>query len=128
MYSFIFTDLNARNQENIEWLYAISREGMTRAKTALSEIFEHNSMVNKYMIGQLILDESTLAHLRKLFKKISPDIKVTTESISALIEDEVLKRDILDPENTKDCRRVIKRKLSVPKVSAKADIEKSENE
>jgi hypothetical protein len=73
------------------------------------------------MLGQLILDESTLAHLRRLLKKISPDIKVEPDKIQALLESEVLKRDILDPDNIKDCKRVIKRKLGVssskPKIS-----------
>lgn len=118
IFGFDFPDLQPRNAEELDKIYALSREGVAKSKTALAEIYEHISTVNKYMLGQLILDESTLAHLRRLLKKISPDIRVTTEKLGELIESEVLKRDILDPENTKDCRRLIRRKISPKPKSA----------
>jgi hypothetical protein len=111
VYGFTFAEINSRNKDNLDQLYALSREGMTRSKSALAEIFEHNAILNKYMLGQLILEDSTVSHLRKLLKKISPDLKVTPESVLELLENDVLKRDVLDPENTKDCRKVIKKKL-----------------
>ena len=108
---FNLIEMQSRNFEDLEKLYTLTKEGVTKSRSSLDEMFEHHSTVNKYMIGQLILDESTVAHLRRLIRKISPDIKVAPEVLSELISNEVLKRDVLDPESTKDYRRIINRKL-----------------
>jgi hypothetical protein len=118
VYEFSFEDMKPKSKEDIEHLYCLSKESTSKSKTSLAELYEHKSMLNKYMLGQLILDESTISHLRRLLKKVSPDIKITSDDIMPILENEVLKREILDPEEIKDAKRLIKRKLNAPKPKA----------
>jgi hypothetical protein len=115
VFSFIITEMQAKDSDGIDKLYALSREGMSKSKSAISDYYDHVSTVNKYMLGQLILEDSTISHIRRMLKKISPEIKVDNDKLAEMVTHEVIKRDVLDPENTVDCRRIIKRKLAVTK-------------
>lgn len=122
VYCFTMGELDIHNREHISFLYALSKESIADVKPGLWDIYEHQSMVNKYMVGQLILHETTIAHIRRLLKKISPEVKVGADKIAELVETEVLKRDILDSENIKDIKRFVRRKLlTSPKTSHNAE-------
>jgi predicted type IV restriction endonuclease len=115
IYGFDISEMQARTTNDIEKLFALSREGMAKSKTALSEMYEHKSTVNKYMVGQLLLDDATVAHIKRLFRKLSPDIKVESDTLLKMLETEIIKRDVLDPELSAPHKRLIKRKLSPAK-------------
>jgi predicted type IV restriction endonuclease len=109
---FILSDINLKSEADKDALFCLTHESLAKSKTNLSELYSHKALLNKFMIGQLILEDSTITLIRKHLKKISPDLKIANDAISSIIINEVLKREILAPEDTKDVRRIIKKKLS----------------
>jgi hypothetical protein len=115
VFEFLLSEMRAQKTDDIDKLYALSKEGLSKQKSALTEMYEQGAILNKYMLGQLLLEDATLSFLKRLLKKISPDAKIESDSISDILQLEVIKREIIESENTKDYRRVIRRRLGPAK-------------
>lgn len=101
VYEFDFTKISAKKQGDIELLYYLTREAMTKGnKTYLDNFHSQQQTVNRFTISQVILSEPVLNAVRTTLRKLFPETKVSNEEISAIISEEIIKRDILDNEKT----------------------------
>ncbi len=94
---FSFETLNLKNERDMERLVILTREGVE--KNARAELFEKIQCVNKYVVGQLLLNESVVSVLRRELKKLSDGINVEEFEVVTLLKDNVLRRELLDAEN-----------------------------
>lgn len=118
VYEFDFRALSTKKQHDLEMLYYISRESVCKDnKSALNEYYLQQQLVNRYTVGQVILSEPVLNSIRSTLRKLSSDVKVSTEEIRKIIVEEMLKREILDDERASDAKKKVTKALSV---SAKA--------
>lgn len=116
VYEFDFTQLNAKRQEDIEYLYMLSRESLNKtAKSNLQDFHCQKQFVNKYIIGQIMLTEDAATFIRKAIKKISADAKPTAEEIQAIIEDEILKREVLEDHKSEEAKKLVQKAMKKPK-------------
>ncbi len=116
VFTFDFTELNARDEKCQELLFLLSREGL--AKNAREEYFDRVQSVNKYMVGNLLTSDQVLAIVRRELRKISDGIKIEQSEIEEIIRTEVLKRDIVvgdDAEHAQARIRKFYRKAAAPK-------------
>jgi hypothetical protein len=114
IYSFEFGGLNIKNEAHLDYVFALSRESLVKKTTGLDEMYEHLSIVNPCVVGLLLLDDSTVNNVKKLIKRLSPGVKIDNADVLKMLENDVIKRAILDDDEVKRLRANIKRKLSKP--------------
>lgn len=116
VYEFEFDQLNTKKESDLELLYHLTKEAMSKTgKASLDDFYSHKKVLNKFVISQLMLSEPIADTIRKTLKKIYPDIKCTNEEIVRIIGEEIIKRDVLDDEKTVAVKKSITKALGVSK-------------
>lgn len=121
---FDMLKVDPKNPTDISMLYSISREGIK--KGILFDYYTRKQAANKYILGAIISSEPVVKVIRRELKRISPDIKVSTEQIKNTVESEVLKRDVVDSEEGRGAKKKV-HKLSVKASKIKANSESKAN-
>lgn len=112
VYEFDFTELNAKRQEDMEYLYLLSKECTSKnAKSSLQDFHAQKQLVNKYIISQILLSEDIATIIRRIIKKVSADAKPTVEEIQTIIEKEIIKREVLEDDKTADAKKRVTKAL-----------------
>lgn len=108
VYELDFTQLSGRKEADLEFLYYLTRESMQKgSKAAIGDYHAQKQLLNRFVISQILLDDSVLSTVRKCMKKISTDTKVTNEEIGKIISDEVLKREVLDGDKAAEAKKTV---------------------
>lgn len=81
-----------------EALYLLTKEGVE--KCAREEVYERIQCVNRFVIGALLLSEPVITIVRRELRKLADGIRTEEAEIVALIREGVLKRDILEGEES----------------------------
>lgn len=112
VFEFDITELSARKQEDMEYLYLLSRESVSKSsKAALQDFHVQKKLVNKYIISQILMSEDAAVFVRRAIKKVSADAKPTIEEIQAIIEEEIIKREVLDDDKTAEAKKKVSKAL-----------------
>ena len=96
IFTIDFTAINAKQKEQQELLFLLCKRGIQ--KDLIGEFYEYRQSVNRYTIGALLLTEFVANVVRRELRKLKPGIKVDIAEISNLIQNEVIKREILESE------------------------------
>jgi predicted type IV restriction endonuclease len=110
VFDFDFLSLNPKSFDDIEKLYLITKEGWT--KSALYEFETQKQVLSRFFLGALILSDSVIDLIRKELKKMSPDIKITSDQIRNVVCQEVLKREVVEGEKAEEAQKKISRLIS----------------
>jgi len=105
--SINFMEIDPKNEEHLHWLYLLCKEGLS--KDAREEFHEKLLVVNRFVLGALILGDEILAALRKELRKLSDGVLVDVEEISQVLSNEVLKRDILEGDEAAKAQARVRR-------------------
>lgn len=105
--SFNFLELNTRKQEDQNILFLLCKEGLS--KDVIEEYHEHVMSVNRFVIGAIIQSEVGLNLLRRELRRVSPGLSVGTPEILEIVQNEVLKRDIVEGENAAEAMTRVKK-------------------
>lgn len=101
--------LNHKNTDNIELLYILTKEGIL--KSSLEDYHIQKQATNRFMIGNLLCTESVISLIRKELRQIYPDIKVQPEEIKTVLMNEVIKREILNSDESVEAKKKITRTI-----------------
>jgi len=115
--AFNFLDLNPRKKEDQDILYLLCKEGLT--KDVIEEYHERLMSVNKFVISAILQSDAGLNMLRRELKRVSPGIKVETDEISSILTTDVLKRDVVEGDSTKEAIARVKKAASRKRVKVK---------
>jgi len=107
VYQFDILALNHKKDSDLELMYYVCKESMS--KSMLEEYHVQKQTLSRFFIGQVILTEGVLDSIKKTIKKMSPDVKVSNEEIQALIETEVLKREVLEGEKADEAKKKVQK-------------------
>lgn len=117
---FSFLDLKMKNQNDLDKVFILCKEGLK--KNAIDEFTQHRMVVNKYYIGSILQSGFVIEIIKRELKKINPLLKVEDEEVLGLLNNEILKRELLDSpdaiESNEKYLKVIK-KLEKMKTKAK---------
>jgi hypothetical protein len=102
---FDLLNLKAKDTDDIEKLALLSREAT--GKSVLEDYFTQKQATSKFMLGNLLFEESVLNLLRKELKQVYPNIKTSNDEISKVLKNEVLKREIVEGEEALEARKKI---------------------
>ena len=112
VYEFDITQLNTRKQEDMDYLYLLSKESISKSsKASLQDFHAQKQLVNKYIISQILLSEDAAAFVRRAIKKVSSEAKPTIEEIQSIIEDEIIKREVLEDDKTDEAKKKVHKAL-----------------
>lgn len=99
--------VNPRSAQVVECLGNLSREGFTRS--SMTAFYQQRQITSKASIAALLLSEPLLATLRREIRRLSSGVKIEADDLKALLQSEVLKRDLLDGEEAKQATDFLKK-------------------
>ena len=114
---FDFTTLEARKTDHLELIGLLTKEGLT--KSGLDDYREQRQAMSRYFLGAMVLSDSILDVVRRELRRVSPGVKIETEEIRAVLEQEVIKRDVLEGDRALEAKKKISRSQNRPLRTAK---------
>lgn len=119
VYDFNLLNIDIKN--SLDLLYFLCKESI--GKSFLEEYHLQKQTLNRFFIGQIILQDPVIDMTRRLIKKCSPEVKITNEQIREVLLSEVLKREILEGDKFEEAKKKISKIFKLKKEIIK---EKSE--
>lgn len=107
-----------KSDEVLELFGCLSREVFSA--DAMEEMFTHKQAMSRYTIASLLLTDNILAFLRRELRQLAPGLQVEGEAIRKCLEADVIKRDVLEGEESKTAAAAWK-KLNRQRAKKKAD-------
>jgi hypothetical protein len=125
---FSFLELDKNNENDLDILYILTKEGL--AKNEREEYYEKIQTVNRYIVGNIILQEPVIKSIRRELRKFAEGLKVEDSELVSIIKDEVIKRDLQDSDKGKEAdlklkkyyKKLSRKKSSPPKPAAAAPV------
>jgi hypothetical protein len=105
--SFSLETLNPRKEEDLEKLFLIAREGIR--SDVISTFYNQIQLFNRFTLAQIILSQSVVNCIRREFRKLFPEIKVTDEMVQQILSSDIIKRDTLEGEKCEDAKSRMKK-------------------
>lgn len=95
---FNLLDIKIKNQNDIDKLFILCKEGIK--KNAIDDFTQHRMIVNKYYIASVLRSDAVIDSLKKELKKVDSQIKFDDDEILCILNNEVLKRELVDSPET----------------------------
>lgn len=108
--TFNFLEISPRNNNDVDTLFMLCRKGI--AKSRMEDYYERQQACNKFVVGALLCTDTMTGMIRKVLRRINPGLQVTEEDIGNILQQEVIKRDVLNSEQGQDAQQQIKRALA----------------
>ncbi len=105
-----FCSLNPKNTKDVESLYLFCKEGWI--KSVLGEYHSQRQALSRFFLGAMILSDPILQVLRRELRRLSPDVRVEIDEIKAVLNSEVLKREVTEGEQADEARKKIAKSAS----------------
>lgn len=109
VYEFNMHDLKASNNDDLGYLYMLSKEAIGKKGNTLDEYHAQKKLVNPPMLAQIILHDDVINAIKRTLKKVSADTKVNNEEIYQMLLNDLIKRDALEDEKASEYKRKIAR-------------------
>lgn len=96
-----------RNQQLLECFGNLSREGFTQS--SMTAFFQQQQATSKFSLAALLQSDPILLALRKELKKVGVGNKVDDAFLKNVLQNEVLKREVVDSEEAKAAADFLKK-------------------
>lgn len=96
-----------RNPQVLECFGNLSREGFTQ--TAMNTFYQQRQATSKFSLAALITSEPLLNAMKKELRRINASIKVEDDYLKSVLQNEVLKREVVDSEEAKQASEFLKK-------------------
>lgn len=112
-----FSDFSLRQKDAAESLYIISKEG--QSKNAIDQFSLKADIINRYVLSAILTEENIINSIRLQARKLESNIRISNDEILEIIQDGVIKRDILEDDSYKKIKSKLKRARNKAKKQAK---------
>jgi len=102
-----FLQLDYHKPDDLEALFLLTKESWQ--KSALSDYYDKNQALSPFTIGQVLLTEPVLAVIRRELKRISPEVKIEIDKIVEVLEQEVLKQNVVVGDKAEEAHKRVAR-------------------
>jgi hypothetical protein len=75
----------------------LSRESFT--ESSMTQFYQQNRVVSKFMIGAVLLSDAVVQATRRELRRLFPDASVDPEEIRAVVQNDVLKREVVEGDD-----------------------------
>ena len=79
---------------------------------SISTFFQRSQLLNRFTISQVILTEPIVSSIRREIRRLFPDLKLDVEQVSQFLENEVLKREVLEGDKAKEAAARIRKQTN----------------
>jgi predicted type IV restriction endonuclease len=104
---FNMSKINLKSEKEIEALFVISKDG--QEKSAIEDYYTSLLIKNKFIIGSLLNSPEIYSVIRKTMKKLFEDVKISEEEIADIMANDIIKREIIDSEDSKKAKKDIEK-------------------
>lgn len=122
--SFNLLEVSPKNEDDLKKMFLLCREGI--GADAMGAYHQHTQILNRFTVAQVLLTEPIVAAIRKEIRKLFPDVKIDHEHVSDLLNNEVLKREVIEGDKAKETQQKIKKLLAKQARQAEKKSEKAE--
>ena len=98
---------SAKSPEALESFGNLSREGFS--KSTMAEFLLHKQVTNKFTVAAVLQTDFILEVLRREIRRMSSGVKVEVEYLRSLLQEEVIKRDLIEGDEAKAALQNIRR-------------------
>jgi hypothetical protein len=98
-----FCAMNHKSEADLELLYLWCKEGWV--KSVLGEYHEQKEALSRFFIGAAAMSEPVLKVIRQELRRVSPEVRIDTDQIKAVLVNEVIKREVLEGDKADNARR-----------------------
>ena len=102
-----FSSIDGKLEGDQEKMFIICKEGIN--KDAREQFYDKTRSLNRFVLGALVLSDEVVSVIRRELKKVSDGFLVAPEDIKLVLENEVLKRDVIDGDEAKKAQSRVKR-------------------
>jgi predicted type IV restriction endonuclease len=103
--------LDPKSEDHLGKLYLLCKEGW--AKSAIDDYKMQREALNRYVIGATILADRMLEKIKTELRRVSPDVRIEIDDIRAVIENEVIKRELLEGDKAAEAKKTVAKAASV---------------
>lgn len=107
---FNFLEIDTKQKDSLFPLFVLSKDGWV--KELPEQLQAEREVLSRFNIGALILAEPMLDCLRRELRKLAPEVKTENEQLAAILESEIIKREVLEGEKAEAASRRITRHLN----------------
>lgn len=127
VYEFNMCELSAKKQSDIEMLYYLCIEAFAHnSKATIEDFRQQKQILNRFILGQVILSDSGIDSIKKCLRKLYPELKPATDEIYNIVCNEVFKREITDSDEATEAKKAIaKQEKKTAATKAKKEVQKS---
>lgn len=88
--------VNPKSDDDQAKLFLLCREGI--GKAAIEEYHGRMQSLNRFIVGALVQSDNIVAAIRSQLRQVAPGLKVSVDEIRRLLQNEVLKRELVEGE------------------------------
>jgi hypothetical protein len=122
-----FCSLSPKSDADMELLFLWSKEGWLRS--VMGDYHTQKQALSRFFLGAMVLSDPVLSVIRRELRRVSPDVRIDTDQIRAVLVGEVLKREVMEGDKADEARRKISRSASKSlRASSKDDDDEGEAE
>lgn len=99
--------LNLRDMDAIECLGTLSREGFTQS--SMDALAQQRLATNKFTVANILRSEPIVMMVRRELRRLYPSVKIDPDVLKMVIENDALKRELVDSEDAKVAQEAMKK-------------------
>ena len=99
--------INPKNDEDLGLLWLLTKEGLQ--KSGLADYHAQREALSRFTLGAILTSGGILDVLRRELRRVSPEARISTEEIHAVLVADVLKREVLEGEKAEAARKIVAR-------------------
>jgi len=100
-----FLSFDHHRSSDIEMLFLFAKESW--AKSALNDYYDQKQALSRFSIGAVLLTEPVLTVVKRELKHMSPDVRIDVDQIRQVLEQEVIKREVVECDKAKEAAKKI---------------------
>lgn len=124
--SFNLLEISPKKEDDLKRIFLLCREGIS--SDAMDTYHQHTQILNKFTIAQILLTDPVVSVLKREIRKLFPEIKVDSEQITDILNNDILKREVIEGDKVKETQQRIKKITAKLTKQADKKLDKSEPE
>lgn len=121
------TNVTTRNRDALECLGSLSREGF--AQSTMTALLQQRQATGKFSVAAVLMSEPVVTVTRRELRRRYPSVHIDNETLLAVIENEVLKRDLVDSDEARLAQQVLKKaSRAAARVKTKPSVSETAND
>jgi predicted type IV restriction endonuclease len=114
-------ELRPRVDADIELAGLLAKEGWQKER--LGEYQSQKQALSRFTIAAVLMTDPVMDVIRRELRRVSPDARIECADVSKVLQEEVLKRDVVEGEKASSAKRIVTRAANRPLKTAKAAAE-----